>query len=180
MFGLVEELFFEFLEGGGSHWVLWKLAGKGIKGFFGGVTPGEMKLFRLNVESAFGTILFLGAEKEGGVFDEVVGLNPTARNLTKGFLTKGGEDGFGELAGTFPNQVDESVGFLSSTIDAFIPTFVGVVLEKLINLTTRDGRYLDVLKTEIKGVVIGAFPEPDKEVFLLIFGKCQKWIGRFV
>ena len=178
MFGLIEELVFKILEGFEGGGILREFAGEGVEGFFGGIAAGETKFFVLQVEGAFGAVLFAGAEKEGGVAGEIGRLDFAAGDLAKGFLTKSRENRFGNLAGAATDQGDEGVGFLGGAIDATGPAFVSVFSEEEINLAFGGEGKPGILKAEIDGVVIGAFAKPDKNVFLLFLGQCEEGIGR--
>src|ERR1700683_842729 len=139
MLGLIEELIFEILEGLEGGGMLGKFAGEGIESLFGGVAAGKKELFALQIKGAVGAGLFAGAEKEGGVTGEIGRLDLAAGDLAEGFLTKGGEDGFGNLAGTAADEGDEGVGFLGGAIDAAGPTFVGVLGEEEVDLALGGG-----------------------------------------
>ncbi len=165
------------LESGQGGGVLGKLAGKGIEGAFRSVAAIVTKLFVLKLEGTLRAVLFAGAQEEGGVAGEIGGLDLTAGDLAKGFLSKGGENGLGNLTGTAADERDQSIGFLGSAIDAAGPAFMRVGSEELIDLATSGGRQAGILKAEIDGIVIGAFAQPDEDVFLLFLREEEEGIG---
>jgi hypothetical protein len=176
--GLVEELGLELLEGFEGSGVLGEFAGEGVEGAFGGGAMMETEPFVLDLEGAFGTILFAGAEKEGGVTSEIGGIDFAAGDLAEGFLTQCGENGFWNLARTATNQGDEGIRFHSGAVNAISPTIMRIGDEKLVDLFSCCGRKTRILETHGDGVVIRAFAEPDKDVFLLFLRERKKGVGR--
>ena len=178
MFGLIEELVFKILEGFERGGILGKFAGEGVERLFGGVAAGEKKFFVLQIQGAFGTVLFTGAEKERGVAGKIGGFDFTAGDLTKGFLTESGKDRLGNLAGAAADQGDEGVGFLGGAVDAAGPAFVGVFGEEGVDVAFGGGGESGVVEAEVDGVVIGAFAEPDEDVLLNVLREGVEGVGR--
>lgn len=167
MFGLTGEFLFELFKGCESGGVLWKFAGEGIERAFGGVALSNSKTFRLDVKRAFGAILFLGTEKEGGVFREVLDFDAAAGDLAKGFLAESGEDGFGDVAGVASDKSENGVSFLGSEIETTSPAIFRVNTEKFIDVLARDRRCFPCLKLFIDDFDIVARAKQVGDIFLL-------------
>ena len=178
--GLVEELVFEVLEGGEGGGILRELVGEGVEGFFGGVAAGELEFFYLKFERALGAVVFPGAEEDGGVAGEVFRGRLAAGDLAEGFLAEGDKRGFWNLSAAKADLRDDGVGLIGGATETAGPAIASVFGEERIDLAFGGGRKSGVLEAKINRVVVGAFAQPDKEVFLLFLGEREKGIGGWV
>lgn len=139
VFGLVEELIFELLKGLEGGGVLGEFASEGVEGFFRGGAGSNASPFGLNDKRAFSTILFTGAQKERGVFDEISGFDFTAGDFAKSGLAQGGENCLGNLIGAVSDKSENGIGFLGGKVKATGPTIPGIDSKKFVDLLARDG-----------------------------------------